>query len=85
MIEGPILFSFVTKDYIKKCIENENLPIDDEPFEKAPDSLNDVKKDKIHLFKSINNINIVVSGGYPGGYTMVCFGSGISLTKKIDL
>ena len=47
--------------------------------------IGDVKKDKIHLFKSINNINIVVSGGYPGGYTMVCFGSGISLTKKIDL
>ena len=47
LIEGPLLFSFVTKDYIKKCIENENLPIDDEPLEKAPDSLNDVKKDKI--------------------------------------
>ena len=47
LIEGPLLFSFVTKDYIKKCIENENLPIDDEPVEEAPDSLNDVKKDKI--------------------------------------
>ena len=43
-----------------------------------------VKKDKINLFKSIENLNIVVSGGYPGGYSMVCFGSGISLTECIE-
>ena len=42
-----------------------------------------VKNEEVRLFKSQENINIVVSGGYPGGYTMVCFGSGISLTKKV--
>lgn len=42
-----------------------------------------VKYEEVRLFKSKENINIVVSGGYPGGYTMVCFGSGTSLTKKV--
>lgn len=46
--------------------------------------IGEVKKDKINLFKSIENLNIVVSGGYPGGYSMVCFGSGISLTERIE-
>ena len=46
--------------------------------------IGEVKKDKINLFKSIENLNIVVSGGYPGGYSMVCFGSGISLTEGLE-
>jgi hypothetical protein len=41
-------------------------------------------KDSINLFKSPNNINIAVTGGSPGGYSMVCFGSGISITKEIE-
>ena len=40
-------------------------------------------KDSINLFKSPNNINIAVTGGSPGGYSMVCFGSGLSITKEI--
>ena len=45
--------------------------------------IGNVELEEVRLFKSKENINIVVSGGYPGGYTMVCFGSGISLTRKI--
>jgi hypothetical protein len=47
--------------------------------------IGEVKKDKTNLFRSIENINVVVTGGYPGGYSMVCFGSGLSLTKKVNL
>ena len=38
---------------------------------------------KVKLFKSPENIKILVTGGSPGGYSMVCFGSGISITKEI--
>jgi len=38
---------------------------------------------KVKLFKSPENIKIIVTGGSPGGYSMVCFGSGISITKEI--
>ena len=38
---------------------------------------------KVRLFKSPENIKILVTGGSPGGYSMVCFGSGISITKEI--
>ncbi len=39
--------------------------------------------DKVKLFKSPENIKITVTGGSPGGYSMVCFGSGISVMKEI--
>ena len=38
---------------------------------------------EVKLFKSPENIKILVTGGSPGGYSMVCFGSGISITKEI--
>lgn len=45
--------------------------------------IGEIEASKVQLFNSQENINIVVSGGYPGGYSMVCFGSGLSMTKKI--
>jgi len=42
-----------------------------------------VEANTTKLFESKDNINIVVSGGYPGGYSMICFGSGVSVTKKV--
>lgn len=45
---------------------------------------NKIINDGKYLFKNPDNLKIVVSGGKPGGYSLVCFGSGISITKVIN-
>jgi|UniRef100_A0A6C0ALR5 predicted NAD-dependent protein-ADP-ribosyltransferase YbiA (DUF1768 family) len=47
LIEGPLLFSFVTKDYVKKCLENEELPVDEVDEVEGQSNLENLKKGTI--------------------------------------
>ncbi|RZD39694.1 MAG: hypothetical protein CXT73_07265 [Methanobacteriota archaeon] len=46
-IEGPILFSFVTKEYLKECIGDTDLPVDEDYDLKSATNLDNLKKSTI--------------------------------------